>query len=331
MDRTPDCVYSNTTSEPAGFGHKQGTEMHQLNELAAFVAVVDSASLTATARRMSLSKSTLSRRLARLEARVGQPLLRRRANGLEPTDAGWVFAGYCRDMLDIDRESRYALEQLSERVAGKLTVHAHPLFMRGWFMHNVEAFLQRFAEIELNLLTLTQPPGNGSGVSLCLWPGELADCGLRCEVVGQLSRGIYAHPDYLAAHGTPSHPRELADHRWVDMLGDRGTPLELHNDRQGMVYRLAPVRARGRTDQLVLQADAIARGQGLGIMPDWAAAKRSQAHPGTLSRCLADWSVTPLPVTLAYPYGRLPRRTVCLLDYLREAIPQAWRAQTAAA
>ena len=85
--------------------------MHQLSELAAFVAVVDSASLTATARRMSLSKSTLSRRLARLEARVGQPLLRRRSNRLEPTDAGWVFAGYCRDMLDIDRESRYALER----------------------------------------------------------------------------------------------------------------------------------------------------------------------------------------------------------------------------
>ncbi|ERJ20457.1 Iron-regulated virulence regulatory protein IrgB [Salinisphaera shabanensis E1L3A] len=299
--------------------------MHRLSELAAFVAVVESASLTATARQMSLSKSTLSRRLTRLEARVGQPLLRRRSYGLEPTDAGQVFAGYCRDMLDIDRESRYALEQLSERVVGQLTVHAHPLFMRGWFMHNVEAFLARFTEIELNLVTLTQPPTGGSGVSLCLWPGELGDCGLRSEVVGYLTRGIYAHPDYLAERGTPTHPRELADHQWVDMLGERRVPLELRNDRQRLVYRLAPLRLRARTDQLVLQADAIARRGGLGVLPDWTAAKRSHAHPGTLCRCLPDWSLPALPVTLAYPYGRLPRKTVCLLDYLREAIPQAWR------
>ncbi|ROO28484.1 LysR family transcriptional regulator [Salinisphaera orenii MK-B5] len=298
--------------------------MHHLDDLAVFVAVVENASLTASARDMALSKSTLSRRLGRLETQVGQPLLERRSNRLVPTEAGETFAGYCRHMLDLSRESRHALDNLRERVSGQLTVHAHPLFMRGWFTHRVEAFLERFPEMELTLATLTQPPTAESDIAICLWPGALEDCGLRTETVGRLTRGIYAHPDYLAERGTPLHPRDLAAHDWVDMLGALRDGLTLRR-ADGSAHRLAPLRSRSRADQDVLQADAIVRGRGLGVLPDWMVARRLRAHPGTLVSCLQDWTLPAVPITLACPHGRLPRKTLCLLDHLRAAIPPDWR------
>ncbi|MBO9468904.1 LysR family transcriptional regulator [Endozoicomonas sp. G2_2] len=297
--------------------------MHHLDELAVFVAVLEAQSLSASARAMGVAKSTLSRRLSRLERRLGQPLLRRQSNRLVPTEAGDTFADYCQRMLDLNRESRLALDNLRERVRGGITVHAHPLFMRSWFAHRIEDFLARFVEMELTLSTLTTPPQHDAGVSICLWPGALGDCGLRVEQVGALTRGIYAAPSYIHARGAPSHPRDLADHAWVDMLGvlDDGLTLE-HVD--GEPYRMAPVHTRSRADQVVLQADAIVRGKGLGVLYDWTAERRSRAHPGELLRCLHDWRLPAVPVSLAYPFGQLPRKTKCLLDYLRTAIPEAW-------
>lgn len=297
--------------------------MH-LDELKVFISVLDAQSLTASARAMGVSKSTLSRRLSRLEAHLGQPLLRRQSNRLVLTEAGETFAGYCRHMLDLHRESRRALDNLRERVSGRLTVHAHPLFMRGWFTHRVDEFLERFPEMELTLSTLTQRPDRDARVSICLWPGELSDAGLRTETVGRLTRGLYAHPDYLAEHGVPQHPRDLANHAWVDLLGALRDGLDMRA-ASGALYRLAPVRSRSYADQDVLQADAIVRRQGLGVLSDWMVERRLRAHPGTLVRCLPDWTLPAVPITLAFPHGQLPRKTNCLLHYLRVAIPQAWR------
>lgn len=298
--------------------------MYDLDELSAFASVMATGSLTHSARELGLSKSTLSRRIKLLETQLGQPLLLRQANRLFPTEAGKLFLGYCQQILRLAEQSRQSLDELSEEVSGELTVHAHSFFTRGWFAKRMEEFLVRHPGVRLNLRTRLLPLASPEEGSICLWLGEAPGCGLRQEELGYLSRGIYAHPAYLARYGTPQHPRELAGHAWVDLFDDTGQDLVLRHAHEGE-FEVASPLSRLRVDQHVLQADAITHGQGLGVLSNWMVEQRLRAHPGTLVRCLEEWHPTPRPVMLLYPFGRLPRRVTSLLEYLRQTVPDGWR------
>ncbi|MEC9483272.1 MAG: LysR family transcriptional regulator [Halomonas sp.] len=298
--------------------------MYDLDELKAFTTVMETHSLTQGARQLGVSKSTLSRRISQLEARLGQPLLRRQSNRLLPTEAGLLFLSFSQQILRLAEQSRQMLDDLSEEVSGELIACVHGVVARGWFAQRMEEFLIRHPGIRLELHTLRQPPATPQESTLCLWLGEAPECGLRQETLGRMARGIYAHPDYLARHGAPHHPRELASHAWIDLLGETCSGLRLYHELEGE-YDVQPPASRLRVDQEVLQADAIVRGQGLGLLPEWLVAQRLRAHPGTLVRCLEEWRPTDQPVLLLYPFGRLPRKMTSLLEHLRQAVPDTWR------
>ncbi|MGQ4880578.1 LysR family transcriptional regulator [Billgrantia sp. LNSP4103-1] len=299
--------------------------MHDFDELAAFDAVMTLGSLTLGARKLGLAKSTLSRRISQLERQVGQPLLRRQSNRLLPTEAGQMFHAYCRQMLELAEKSRQALEELSEEVSGEVQVATHNALARSWLAPRLAGFMDRHSNVRLTLQTCTTPPLSAESQSVTLWLGEVSGSDLCQEILGWLDRGLYGHPDYLDRHGYPRHPRELAQHAWIDLLGETEQGLTLTHSQKGE-YRFQPPESRFRVDQHTLHGDAIAHGHGLGIMPDWMVAARERAHPGSLVRCLPEWGVPPEPVTLLYPYGSRPRRLNALLAFLRQETPQEWLA-----
>ncbi|WP_163557709.1 LysR family transcriptional regulator [Halomonas sp. NO4] len=297
--------------------------MYNLDELAAFVAVIESGSLTRSAQHLGLAKSTLSRRISQLERQLGQTLLRRQSNRLMATESGRLFHDYAAQILALAGQGQQALDELREEVSGELVVECHDALTRSWLSRELARFMDLYPGIRLTLRSRHAPPRAADSQAVILWLGEVADSELRQETLAWLARGLYAHPDYLARHGHPQHPRALANHAWIDLLGETEAGLPLTHPQEGE-YRFQPPRSRFRVDQYVLHGDAIARGQGLGLMPHWLAAKREGAHPGCLARCLTDWSAPPLPVTLLYAYGQRPRRVSALLDHLRQHLPAAW-------
>lgn len=299
--------------------------MHDFDELAAFDAVMNSGSLTRSARELRLAKSTLSRRISQLETRLGQPLLRRQANRLIPTEAGLLFHDYCREMLALASRSHEALAELAGAISGRLTLAVPSGLTRCWAAAVVEDFLAHHPEVELTLHARESAPRSPESDCVHLWLGEHDDSGLRQELLGHLNRRLYAHPGYLARHGVPGDPAALAHHAWIDLLGTTQQGLTLHHPEQGS-FRLRPPRSRLRVDLPVLHLDAIARGQGIGVLPEWIVAAREAHHPGQLVPCLAAWRPDPLPITLLYPFGQLPRRMKALIDFLRESVPKEWRA-----
>ncbi|WP_458524394.1 LysR family transcriptional regulator [Onishia taeanensis] len=298
--------------------------MYDFDELAAFATVMEEGSLARSAMRLGVSKSTLSRRIHQLESHLGQPLLRRQSNRMIATEAGEIFLRYCHQLQQLARQSHQALDELTEAVSGALTVHVHSVFLRGWFASCAEDFLARYPGVRLEVRTQFSVPTVGDDRALCLWLGRAPECGLRQETLGRLSRRLYAHPDYLARYGVPCHPRELAGHDWVDLLGDAEEGLDLHHEREGIID-VAPPPSRLRVDQYAMHLDAIARGRGLGVLPDWMVAQREKAHPGELVPCLEAWRPADLPVTLLYPFGQRPRRVTSLLEMLRQSVPPAWQ------
>ncbi|WP_110667216.1 LysR family transcriptional regulator [Salinicola halophilus] len=292
--------------------------------LAAFVDVMNSGSLTLSGRRLGITKSTLSRRLSQLETQLGQPVLRRQGNRLLPTEAGLLFVEYARDMLRLAEQSSLALDDLREAVSGEVVVKVHPVLSRGWMATQARAFLDQHPQTSVSLRLLQAAPAGPDAQAVHVWLGELSACGLRQESLGALARGVYAHPDYLRRYGMPAHPSEIAEHTWVDLLGDTDAGVTLLHTVHGE-YHTALGRSRLRVDQHTIHADAIANGQGLGLMPHWMAEQRLKHHPGTLMPVLQPWHAAPLPVTLLYPHGHLPGRLRAMIEQLRAGTPAAWQ------
>ncbi|MDR5867368.1 LysR family transcriptional regulator [Halomonas koreensis] len=298
--------------------------MTDLDELHAFHSVMTTGSLTVSARRLGVAKSTLSRRLQQLEGRLNQPLMRRQSNRLEPTEAGRVFHDYCRRLIALADKGQQALDELREEISGELTLVVHEALARSWVAPAIEDFMSRHPGLHLTLATRERLPEGEADGSVVIWYGRVGETSLRQEPLAHLPRGLYAHPDYLARHESPRHPRDLDGHAWIDLLGEAGRGLVLRHPRQGE-HDVKPPGSRLRVDRLVLQSDAIARGRGLGILPIWMAERRRAAHPGDLERCLPDWQAPAAPVSLLYAHGHRPRRVTALLEFLRESRPAAWQ------
>ena len=298
--------------------------MYDFDELNAFANVMATGSLTRSAQAMGLAKSTLSRRISQLENRLDQPLLRRQANRLIPTEAGLLFYTYCQELLALAANSQEALAELKEEISGQLTLKVHTSLTRGWASEVINAFVQRYPHIELTLQTLQALPTSPDSHCVHVWLGELSECGLHQERVGEFTRGLYTSPRYSNAAPLPQHPNELYQHAWVDLLGTTQEGLRLnHVDGESLAFH--PPRSRLRVDLALLHMDAIARGQGVGVLSHWLVQQREQHHPGELIVCLPGWAPPPLPITLLYAYGHQPRRVHALLDFLRASIPAEWR------
>lgn len=303
--------------------------MYDLKELEAFVSVVKTGSLSISTRELKLPKSTLSRKIRNLEEVLGQPLLSRESRRLTPNEAGKVFYRYSNSILELATQGREALDELNERVSGKLVLRCHESLMRSWFSRLVESFMANHEELTVSVETQRGVPQSlADGV--CVWVGCPLDIPLRLKPLGHLSQGVYGSPEYFAKHGCPQVPGDLHKHAWVDLLGAGKSELVLRHSCHG-VYPLSP-SSRGLTlDQFALQGDAIANGRGLGLMPHWLVERRSMAHPGTFESCLPGWQGPALQVSLLYPHGVLPRRVRAFINHIQDSVPASWWEQSLAA
>ncbi|WP_249978651.1 LysR family transcriptional regulator [Vreelandella olivaria] len=298
--------------------------MYDFDELAAFADVMATGSLTRSAQKLGLAKSTLSRRISQLEARLEQPLLRRQANRLIPTEAGLLFHTYCTELLAMAAHSQEALAELQQEISGKVTLEVHGALARGWMASVVDAFLNRHPKIELTLYTRETPPTKMHSNSVHIWLGATHECGLNQERLGHLTRGLYASPHYLSKAGPLDHPSQLHQHAWIDLLDTASSGLPLRHPKHEE-YVFSPPHSRLRVDLTLLHIDAIAYGQGIGLLPHWLVERREHHHPGELINCLPGWEPAPLPITMLYAYGHQSRRVNALLNFLREQVPSQWQ------
>ncbi|MDV2857374.1 LysR family transcriptional regulator [Oceanimonas sp. CAM02] len=298
--------------------------MQDLFELEGVVTVVACGSLTEAARRLGVPKSTLSRRLSQLESRLGQPLLHRRGNRLQATEAGVLFERYSRQILHLAEQGRQAMDDLKEEISGELVIKVHSSCIRGWFPGVLQQFMADYPGVSISLYSETRaPPAKAGQNEIWLWVGDDPQCGLRHEVLGHWPRRLYMSPDYAQRHGVLRHPQELPEHVWIDRLSERHHALLLRHEHEGE-YIFQPLPSRLKADDYILQLDAIANGQGIGVLPEYYAEAYLKAHPGRLQLCLPEWRLPPLPVGLLYSFGRQPKKQAALLSYLRQSVPAEW-------
>lgn len=277
--------------------------MDRVECLTAFVKVAEQTSFAEAARRLNRSPAAVTRAVAELEERLGVRLLNRTTRAVTVTEAGQLFlAGAKRVLADLEDIEQAAAGQ-GHVAVGELRITAPIVFGRLHVLPVVTEFLQDFPSVSVRLFLTDRPTDLvEEGFDVALRIGMLADLSAIATRVGTVRRTVVAAPSYLARHGTPNRPDDLAAHDLVAFVGlSDSLRWPFRYKSQETVVTIAP-RLIVNTAEAAI--DAAKRGLGVTRVLSYQA--RASLADGTLISLLQDFEDEDLPVHVLYPGGRHP-------------------------
>lgn len=288
-------------------------ELPQTRDLIAFVAVVEDGGFAEAARRMGTAPSTLSRSVARLETLLGVTLLRRTTRSIDLTPEGRDLLAAARDIVD-RTEGLRDLARRGEAPRGPLRVNAPVSYVLHVIAPNLCDFHARFPDIAITLdMTDSVVDLIGAHADVAIRMGALADSELIRRPVGEAAWHLVAAPDYLARHGAPKGPADLARLRQVRFLHPaRINELRFAGVPEPVAVPAAVAAANGEAvRQLVLGGMGVARFSDFMIARDIAAGRLVELFPGQLTEA-------PLAISAVYLTRTSGlRRLGVFIDWLR--------------
>ena len=288
------------------------------SDLLLFSRVVDEGSFSRAAARLGMPKSTVSRRVAALEAHLGERLLLRTTRKLTITEFGEAVLAHAHHLAD-DVEAAEALAQSRQsEPTGRLRVSMPHDLANLALAPFLAAFAARHPKIVLDLdLSARFVDLVAEGFDVALRPGGLRDdATLAARRIATFSNALYAAPTYLARHDTPTEPEALMEHEALRVRGRAGDPMRWALRRNATQWEgVPPGRATANSPELLLRM-ALA-GAGIAIVSEHFALRYVES--GELVRVLPDWNVSPVDLWAVFPGRRLmPARTRAFLDALVE-------------
>ncbi|MCY1015694.1 LysR family transcriptional regulator [Pyxidicoccus sp. MSG2] len=280
-----------------------------------FVEVVATGGITAAAERLGLRKSTVSRRLAALEERLGIRLLERNTRRLRLTEAGRDYHAHCARLVAEAREVNRAVSESRGTPQGTLRIAT--LSLLGELLTPlISEFLLRQPRMRVEVsLAEAHVDLIAEEYDLALRTGPLADSTLVARRLGRLRTGYYASPSYLGRHGTPHTADELRGHECV-LLAEPGTD-EVWYFGEGRRAKTVPVAGRLRVPSV--RAGQTAARAGLGVVRLPASLVVDDVRGGMLVPVLEDVTPPGIPVFAVYPSSRqLPPKVRAFLTLLSE-------------
>ncbi|OBB07142.1 LysR family transcriptional regulator [Mycobacteriaceae bacterium 1482268.1] len=271
-----------------------------LDALLVFGKVVENRSLSKAAALLGMPKSTVSRKLTKLEADLGIKLLRKNTHQLTVTDLGEKIYAHAVNILTEANGVRALVEGSRQEPQGELKV-AIPVFVGIDYASRVGAtFLQRHPHSRLDIRlvdNLVDPIRDGFDV--VFGTGPLQDSMLIARKVFDLELFLCASPSFLhSLTGPVSSPAQLDELPFID-FGFAG-PRKLTVFKNKRRYDLSPsVRARANNFQVCKQY--ILQGLGIGAMPTQIICT-NELRDGSLVPVLPEWTLEPLEVHMIYPF-----------------------------
>ncbi len=227
-----------------------------------FAALSRARGVRGAAALLGVPRSTVSRRLAMLEASVGAPLVTRTNRRFELTELGVAFALRCERLEELMRESEELVSRASAEPSGKLRIDAGPVVGEEVLPEIVGEMVRRYPRLSVEVKMSADYSDLRRGtvdVALRAWP--LADASdLYAVRVGTSVTGCYLSPAYAAAHGVPEEPADLTAHECI-VVGS-ATPPRWTFRRGGREERVL-VSGRVRVDSFRLGRALAANGAGI--------------------------------------------------------------------
>jgi DNA-binding transcriptional LysR family regulator len=272
-----------------------------VDALLVFGKVVECRSLSKAAALLGMPKSTVSRKLSKLESDLGIKLLRKNTHQLTVTDLGEQIYAHGVKILTEANGVRALVEGSKQEPHGELRV-AMPVFVGIDYASRVgAAFLQHHphSRLDIHLVDDAVHPVN-DGFDVVFGTGPLQDSTLIARKVFSLELFLCASPDFVGQLDDPiTVPAQLNSLPFIDCGVGRG-PRKLTMIKQKRRYELSPmVRARANSYQISKQY--ILQGLGVGVMPTQIICA-DELRDGSIIPVLPDWNVEQVDVHMIYPF-----------------------------
>lgn len=293
-----------------------------LADLHLLTVLAQTHSYTEAARRLGVSKASVSTRIGELERAAGVPLVRRTTRSVALTEAGLRLVDDTQAAFTRIEQSYAQVRDLAGAPRGLVRLSAPVALGRQCIAPTLPAFLKRYPEIRIELDLddrLVNLPREGFDLAVrhTHAPPETHVAWVLCESRSMLA----ASPEYLRKRGAPSHPSELASHDCLLYLRDGGATTWVF-EREGQRVSV-PVAGPFKANNSEVLREAVQGGLGIGMLPDFSA--RPQRGPaGRLLPVLADWTPVGFFGERIYalrPWSpQVPRAVQCLVDHLRDSL-----------
>ncbi|MBT8169187.1 LysR family transcriptional regulator [Falsiruegeria litorea] len=275
----------------------------KLEDLRLFLMVVDHGSIATAAHVDGIPKPSLSRRMANLEAAIGEKLFDRGANRLSLTPRGDELNARLRPAMQNVAQALSELDDWHSDYTGHLTMHVPASLLQMGVRQTISAFLEAHPKTKFDLALNNLPIQRlDADTHLALVIGGLPDSDLIAARVGQTRRTLVASPEYLETHPEISHPDQLRDH--IVIAPGPHVALNLrHQDGRSWTQSFDPQFAIDDARDVTNEAIA---GRGVAISTTIAAA--GDLANGRLTQMLHDWQEQPMPISILYRDNRLQSR-----------------------
>ena len=283
-----------------------------------FVRVVETGGVTRAADSLMMPKATATTLIQQLEALLGVKLLNRTTRRVSVTADGAAYYPRCVAILDEVRETEESLARRHASPQGRLRVEVPTLMARLVIVPALPLFFAAYPQIELHLgCSERRTDLIEEGIDCAVWSGELEDSTLIARRVGELYFGTCAAPAYLAAHGVPHHPDELAAHRCINHFSPKtGRVFDWVFAKNGVRIQTSLRGDIALDDENSYVAAAEA---GLGIAQIPAFVLKESMERGSLELLLGDWFPEPVPLNVVYPQNRhLSSKIRVFVDWVAE-------------
>lgn len=294
------------------------------DELVFFSTLATQVSLSAAARVLGLSPAAVSKRLAAMEQRLGVPLLRRSTRRMGLTPEGDLYLQHARRILADLQDLEQLVSGARSAPRGLLRVNATLGFGRMQVAPVLSRFARRYPDVEVQLqLSVDPPPLTDDSYDVCIRFGEPPDARVIARRLASNRRVLVAAPAYLAQHGTPQTPRDLAQHRCIGIRqGDDAFGLwRLARRRSSGAAPFETVRTHGQlsTNDGEIAVNWALDGHGIVLRAEWDIARYLKS--GRLVPVLADYDTPNADIHAVYPqHLHTAARVQVFVDFLHAAL-----------
>lgn len=281
--------------------------------LRAFVATAQTGSFTAAAERMGISNRLTSKYVAELEERLGARLLQRTTRRVGLTPAGERLLERAPAWLDEMDDLIGSVSEEARGFSGTIRISAPVTFGEAYVADLLDRFAAPHPELTIDLrLTDAYVDLAAQGIDLAFRIGTLPETFLKARKLASIRSIVVASPDYLARHGTPLHPDDLAAHVCFHDTNRRG-PLRWQFEKDGAQIDV-PIQSRFLVNSARVVRDLAVAGRGIVNAPDFIL--RDDLAEGRLVALLADYTALKIDLNAVYlGTGTLPRKVRALIDF----------------
>ncbi|HEV7288657.1 LysR family transcriptional regulator [Sphingomonas sp.] len=282
---------------------------------AIFACVVEHRSFSGAAAAIGVSKATVSKAIARLEAQLGTALFHRTSRRLTLTDSGTALAERAGRILAEAQAAEEAAIDSAKAPSGLVRIAAPITFGIRFVADAIADLLTEHPGIQIDLrLSDARVDIVADGYDIALRIADLPDSSLRARRLAPVQSRVVAAPAYIAQHGTPRHPADLAHHACFLYANAIGAWQFRKADGEEAAVRPAGPLITDNGDAMM---PALLAGLGIARLPDFIIDR--ELADGRLVEILADWSPMNIALHLLTPPSTLrPARVELVIDFLSQ-------------